>query len=112
VIEDGHKDVAVALRYDGGREPAPVVTAKGRGKVAERILTLARAHGIEVREDADLVQVLEKLEIGSTIPPLAFAAVAEILACLYRRNAELAAEHDAGGETRSNELPSDRTMSR
>lgn len=91
MIEHRHKPVAVALLHERIDGPPPVVVAKGQGRIAEHILGLARAHGIEVREDADLVQVLEKLEVGSSIPPLAFAAVAEILVCLYRRNAELAA---------------------
>ena len=97
MIEHRHKPVAIALRHERVDGPPPVVVAKGQGRIAEHILGLAHAHGIEVREDADLVQVLEKLEVGSSIPPLAFAAVAEILACLYRRNAELAAAH---GNTR------------
>lgn len=91
MIEHRHKDIAIALRHEGVEGPAPHVVAKGHGRIARHILELARAHGIEVRQDADLVQVLQKLEVGSSIPPLAFAAVAEILACLYRRNAELAA---------------------
>lgn len=95
VIEHRHKDVAIALQHDRVDGPAPVVVAKGYGPVAAHILELARAHGIEVRQDPDLAQILEQLEIGATIPPLAFAAVAEILACLYRRNAELA---DTGAE--------------
>jgi len=92
VIDARHKEVAIALRYDSGSDAVPVVTAIGQGAVAARIVEIAREHGVEVREDADLARVLEALEVGQTIPPLAFAAVAEILACLYRRNAELAAD--------------------
>jgi flagellar biosynthesis protein len=99
VIEPRHKDVAVALRYERERDPAPVVTATARGALATRMVEMAKAHGVEIREDADLAQVLAKLDVGQTIPPLAFAAVAEILACLYRRNAELAAEHDGATGT-------------
>jgi flagellar biosynthesis protein len=75
---------AVALRYRPDADKAPVVIAKGRGHVAEKILELARTHQIPVREDKDLVQVLGLLELNETIPPEAYKAVAEILAFLYR----------------------------
>ena len=88
--------VAVALRYDPARGELPKVTASGRGRIAERILALARDAGIPVREDPDLAQLLARLDPGSDIPVEAFAAVAEILALLYRENARLAAA--AGAE--------------
>lgn len=82
--------VAVALRYDGSDAPAPRITASGRGAVAEQIIAVARAHGIEVHEDAPLTELLATLEIDSFIPAEAFAAVAEILSYVYRQNRELA----------------------
>ena len=75
---------AVALRYRADTDKAPVVIAKGRGHVAEKILELARSHQIPIREDRDLVQVLGLLDLNETIPPQAYQAVAEILAFLYR----------------------------
>lgn len=78
--------VAVALRYHEGDKAAPRVVASGRGAVAERILELAFAHGIKVREDADLAEILAAVEVGQQIPIAAFAAVAEILFYLYRAN--------------------------
>lgn len=75
---------AVALDYDPARAPTPRVVASGRGAVAEQILQIALAHGVKVREDADLVEILAALEIDSLIPLEAFAAVAEILAYVYR----------------------------
>jgi flagellar biosynthesis protein len=44
---------------------------------------------VKVREDADLVEVLSKLEVDSPIPVEAFAAVAEILTYVYQANASL-----------------------
>ena len=78
---------AIALSYDRKEDEAPRVVATGRGAIAEQILALAFASGIRVREDADLVEVLSKIELDSVIPVEAFAAVAEILAYVYRTNA-------------------------
>ena len=78
--------VAVALDYDQETDAAPRVVAKGRGAVAERIVGLAREHGIAVRRDADLVEVLAALDIESEIPIEAFTAVAEILSYVYQAN--------------------------
>lgn len=79
--------VAVALEYDEEKDEAPRITASGRGAVAEQILALAFANGVKVREDADLAEVLAKIEIESYIPMEAFAVVAEILSYVYRANA-------------------------
>jgi len=83
--------VAVALEYDRAHDPAPRVVASGRGAVADRILELAFAHGVKVREDADLAEVLAAVDIGQQIPLAAFAAVAEILFYIYRANERQAA---------------------
>lgn len=77
---------AVALKYDRANDPAPRMVAKGRGAVAEQILELAFAHGIKVREDADLVEILGKLDLDSPIPLEAYTAVAEILSYVYKAN--------------------------
>jgi flagellar biosynthesis protein len=84
--------VAVALQYDRKEDAAPRVVASGRGAIAERILELAFAHGIAVREDADLAEILTAVEIGQQIPIAAFAAVAEILFHIYRANERQAAQ--------------------
>jgi len=73
---------AIALRYDGSG--APRVTAKGRGEVAERILALAREHGIPLREDADLARLLARIELGDEVPRELYRAVAEVIAFAYR----------------------------
>jgi flagellar biosynthesis protein len=78
--------VAVALRYNRAEGDAPRVVASGRGAIAERILALAFEHGVKVREDADLAELLAAVEIGNQIPLAAFAAVAEILVYIYRAN--------------------------
>lgn len=78
---------AVALDYERGVDDAPRIVATGKGAIAEQILQVAFAHGIKVRKDEDLIEVLSKLDVDSVIPLEAFAAVAEILAYVYRANA-------------------------
>ena len=82
-------DLAVALSYVGGNDAAPRVLAKGRGALAAQIVAIARDHGVAVRRDRDLAALLATLEVDSPIPVVAFAAVAEILAHLYRANRQL-----------------------
>ncbi len=77
---------ALALGYDRGRDRAPRVLAKGGGDVARNILANARAHGIPVEQDPDLLQCLGPLAVGDDIPVAAYEAVAAILAFLYARN--------------------------
>jgi flagellar biosynthesis protein len=78
--------MAVALRYLRGADDAPRVVAKGRGAVAERILEIARRHGVPVHRDTDLAEVLVKLDLGEWVPAELYKAVAEVLAYLYRMN--------------------------
>jgi flagellar biosynthesis protein len=84
MTEPSSRQVAVALRYRKGDDPAPRIVASGRGFVAEEILRLAFQNGVKVREDAELADLLEAVEIGEIIPYPAFAAVAEILSYIYR----------------------------
>jgi flagellar biosynthesis protein len=77
---------AVALEYKRGRQRAPVVSATGRGEIAEQIIALAQKHGIYVQPDPDLVEVLAQLDLGAAIPPQLYYVVAEILAFVYKLN--------------------------
>lgn len=79
---------AVALKYDPAKDRAPRVKAKGAGQVAERIIEVARQHDIPVKDDADLVEVLSKLEIEKEIPPDIYMVVAELLAFVYSVNSK------------------------
>ncbi len=78
--------IAVALAHDGQAGSLPKIVASGRGVLAEQILQLAFDHGIRVREDADLVEILGALDIDSDIPSGAVIAVAEILTRVYAAN--------------------------
>ena len=85
-------DLAIALIY-GPDDEAPRVAAKGRGAIAAQIVALAREHGVELRHDRSLAQLLASVDIESPIPVAAFVAVAEILAHLYRADQQLARRH-------------------
>ena len=65
------------------------MVASGRGPIAERIIELAKTHGIAVRENADLAEMLEAVGMGEHIPVAAFAVVAEILFYVLQANGRL-----------------------
>ncbi|WP_106766088.1 EscU/YscU/HrcU family type III secretion system export apparatus switch protein [Paenibacillus faecalis] len=75
---------AVALKYNPEENDAPIVTAKGQGKLAETILERAKEHGVPVQEDAALVEVLSKLDLDQQIPSELYQLVAEVLTYVYR----------------------------
>jgi flagellar biosynthesis protein len=90
IAPDGteREPVAVAIRYDRGKDPAPRVVAKGTGHVAEAILAIAREHGIAVRHDTALAEVLAQIELDRQIPVEAYVAVAEVLSYIFRARAQ------------------------
>ncbi len=92
------RPVAVALKYERGTQSLPRIVATGKGTVAEQILELAFANGVKVREDADLVEILSAVEVDSDIPIEAIAAVAEILAYVYRANGTVLTDPSDGSD--------------
>ena len=74
---------AVALAYTQS-DAAPRVVAKGRGLIAEQIITRAREHGVYVHESPELVSLLMQIDLDQRIPPQLYVAVAELLAWIYR----------------------------
>ena len=77
---------AVALRYNRDREDAPRLVAKGSGHLAERIIEVARTHGITIYEDKELIELLARLELYQVIPVELYQVIAEVLAFVYRIN--------------------------
>jgi flagellar biosynthetic protein FlhB len=76
---------AVAIEYRPATMAAPVVVAKGRNLIAQKIKELARWYDVPIVENPPLAQALYKgASVGQMIPPTLYAAVAEILAFLYR----------------------------
>jgi flagellar biosynthesis protein len=58
--------------------------AKGRGLIAEEIISRAKEHGVYVHESPELVALLSNVDLDDQIPPALYVAVAELLAWLYR----------------------------
>lgn len=74
---------AVALRYDPSKEDSPRVIATGKGTTAENIIKIAELHNLPIQEDADLVELLSKVELDKEIPEKLYIAVAEVFRFLY-----------------------------
>ncbi|AZB42924.1 hypothetical protein CEF21_11785 [Bacillus sp. FJAT-42376] len=87
-MKESKKKKAVALKYEGGADQAPKVTAKGRGLIADEILSRAQKAGVPVKEDASLVNLLDSLEVQQEIPEDLYAVVAEIFAYIYKLDKE------------------------
>lgn len=85
---------AIALHYDHQPLAGPRVVATGQGDLARRIIAAAKAAGVDIVEDPDLLEVLGRVPEGAEIPPELFQAVAEILAFLYRVNGRFDVEED------------------
>ncbi|MHC5347957.1 EscU/YscU/HrcU family type III secretion system export apparatus switch protein [Metapseudomonas furukawaii] len=69
---------AIALSYDG--VAAPSLTAKGDDELAEAILAIARDYEVPIYENAELVRLLARLELGDAIPEPLYRTIAEIIA--------------------------------
>ena len=72
---------AVALEY--GENAAPILTAKGDGKMAQAIIEEAERQGVYIAEDASLVSLLSELELEQQIPESLYVSVAVILSWVY-----------------------------
>jgi flagellar biosynthesis protein len=76
--------LAIALKYEHGKDSAPRVTAKGRGAVAERIIEKAREHGVVIENNAGLAEALSNVELEQQIPRELYRAVAEVIGFVLR----------------------------
>lgn len=84
VVVTNPTHVAVALRY-GPKDAAPIVIAKGHDEVALRIRAEARRYGVPILENRRLARALDaEVVIGRPVPAAHFAAVARVLAFVYR----------------------------
>ena len=77
---------AVSLKYEPPKHEAPIVTAKGQGIIAEKIIEIAKKHHIPIKDDPDLVELLSQLELDEQIPPIVYQVVAEIFSFVYQLN--------------------------
>ena len=82
------KTSAVSLQYNQGGDRAPKVTAKGQGWLADKIIAMAQKQNIPIKKDKDLMELLEKIDVGQEIPEELYKIVAELLAWVYDLNKE------------------------
>jgi len=76
---------AVALKYERGKDQAPVILAKGENRFAQRIKALAAEHGVPTVENKPVARLLFAMgKVGEVIPAELYQAVASILAVVYR----------------------------
>jgi flagellar biosynthetic protein FlhB len=76
---------AVALRYDDARMRAPVLVAKGRDLIAQRIREIAAEHKIALVEAPPLARALHAgCELGDEIPARLYSSVAKFLVYVYQ----------------------------
>jgi flagellar biosynthetic protein FlhB len=84
VIVTNPTHYSVALKYDG-HSAAPTVVAKGKDLIALRIREIAAENNVPIVPDPPLARSLHaSVEVGQQIPEELFAAVAQILAYVYR----------------------------
>ncbi len=78
---------AVAIRYDEEKSHAPIVVAKGMDNIAQQIKKVARENGVHIVQNPPLARSLyAQVELDRPIPNELFAAVAEVLAYVYKMN--------------------------
>ncbi|MBV8580978.1 MAG: flagellar biosynthesis protein FlhB [Candidatus Eremiobacteraeota bacterium] len=76
---------AVALLWDELKMDAPVLVAKGADLIAKTIREIAEEHHVPILENPPLARTLyAKVELDSPVPPDLYAAVAQVIAFVYK----------------------------
>ncbi len=75
---------AIAIKYDAAKSEAPMVLAKGKDLIAQKIKEIAKDNKVPIVENKPLAQALFKtVDIGEMVPAELYKAVAEVLAFVY-----------------------------
>ncbi|MEA3374174.1 MAG: flagellar biosynthesis protein FlhB [Campylobacterota bacterium] len=78
---------AVAIKYDESKHHAPMVIAKGKDNIAVQIKKVARENNVHIVQNPPLARSLyAEVDVDKPIPETLFAAVAEVLAYVYKMN--------------------------
>ena len=92
VVLTNPTEFAVALKYDPETMSAPIVVAKGRRLIAQKIKEIAREAGVPVIENKYLARMLYRLApIGGEVPVELYRAVAEVMSFVYRQKGRMPA---------------------
>lgn len=94
---------AIALNYDG--QSAPILSAKGDDELAEAILAIAREYEVPIYENAELVRLLARLELGDAIPESLYRCIAEIIAFAWYLQGKAPEGFTPGEETEHDVTP-------
>jgi flagellar biosynthetic protein FlhB/flagellar biosynthesis protein len=87
-------EMAIAIKYDKDKDPAPRVVAKGMRLKAEKIRAIAKQYNIPIMRNVPLANALYRIDVGQEVPEELYDAVAEILNFVY----ELQRGQQAGGK--------------
>lgn len=74
---------AIALLYNEETD-APVILAKEKGAIAQRMIELAEKQNIPICKDKDAIEVLSLAEVGQCIPEYAYSIIAKIFVFIRR----------------------------
>jgi len=87
VVVTNPTHIAIALKYDRKTMRAPKIVAKGIRINAQQIREMAQKHQVPIVENKPLARLMFKYgKVGGEIPAQLYAAVAEVLAWVYRNN--------------------------
>jgi len=85
VVVTNPTHLSIAIQYEQETMDTPLIVAKGADNVALKIREIAKEHNIPLYEDVPLARAMyDKVEPGDSVPQEFFAAVAEIIAYVYR----------------------------
>ena len=94
---------AIALNYDG--QTAPILSAKGDDELAEAILAIAREYEVPIYENAELVRLLARLELGDAIPEALYRCIAEIIAFAWHLQGKAPESFEQGQDSERDVTP-------
>lgn len=85
VVVTNPTHLSIAIQYEADTMEAPLITAKGADHIALKIREIAKENNVPLYEDVPLARAMyDKVEVGDTVPQEFFAAVAEIIAYVYK----------------------------
>jgi flagellar biosynthetic protein FlhB len=92
--------IAIALRYEPGKDAAPLVLAKGADEIALRMREEARARHVPIVEDRPLARAMfATAKAGRPIPVELYEAVARVIAHVMRIRGHLQGTRARDGVT-------------
>lgn len=77
--------LAIAIRYEKGKDEVPIIVAKGADHQAAKIRERAKESNVPIIENKPVARAMYKsIEVGQPVPVDMYQAIAEILALVYQ----------------------------